>query len=103
MWGLALGLPAASAQQASGDKGPCAQGQAGDQPSTAGKSGSDCQADDKSKDTTPPAYKLLRYEEDYSYLKDPSRRTDFWDPIKYIPLGGRSSFWGMGWLLGGCV
>jgi len=34
----------------------------------------------------PPAYKLLRYEEDYSYLKDPSCRTDFWDPIKYIPL-----------------
>src|SRR5438128_1601680 len=36
----------------------------------------------------PPAYKLLRYEEDYSYLKDPTRRTDFWDPIKYMPLGG---------------
>src|SRR5262249_8577090 len=33
-----------------------------------------------------PTYKLLRYDEDYSYLEDPSRRTDFWDPIKYIPF-----------------
>jgi hypothetical protein len=33
-----------------------------------------------------PPYKLLRYDEDYSYLKDPSRRTDFWDPIKFLPL-----------------
>jgi hypothetical protein len=37
--------------------------------------------------TPPPAYKLLRYDEDYSYLKDPNCCTDFWDPIKYIPLG----------------
>ena len=36
--------------------------------------------------TPPPAYQKVRYDEDYSYLKDPSRRTDFWDPIKYIPL-----------------
>jgi len=34
-----------------------------------------------------PAYKPLRYDEDYSYLSDPQKRTDFWDPIKYIPLG----------------
>ena len=34
-----------------------------------------------------PNYKLLRYDEDYSYLKDPDLRTDFWDPIKYIPIG----------------
>jgi hypothetical protein len=36
--------------------------------------------------TPPPAYTPLRYNEDYSYLKDPSRRTDLFDPIKYIPL-----------------
>ena len=53
-----------------------------------------CQSDEKSKDeAAPPAYKLLRYEEDYSYLKDPSRRTDFWDPIKYIPLWGRDDWY----------
>lgn len=34
----------------------------------------------------PPPYVPLRYEEDYTYLKDPARRTDFWDPIKYIPF-----------------
>jgi hypothetical protein len=34
----------------------------------------------------PPAYRGLRYDEDYSYLADPSKRRDFWDPIKYIRL-----------------
>lgn len=42
---------------------------------------------------SPPAYKTLRYDEDYSYLKDPSRRADPWDPIKYIPLGGREDWY----------
>jgi len=41
----------------------------------------------------PSPYKQLRYEEDYSYLKDPSRRTDFWDSIKYIPFGGREDWY----------
>ena len=40
-----------------------------------------------------PTYKLLRYDEDYSYLKDPERRTDFWDPIKYIPFGDREDWY----------
>ncbi len=39
---------------------------------------------------TAPAYTVLRYEENYSYLKDSSGRTDFFDPIKYIPLGDDS-------------
>src|SRR6476661_3862836 len=34
----------------------------------------------------PPPYKLLRYDEDYRYLKDPALRSDLWDPLKYIPL-----------------
>lgn len=34
-------------------------------------------------------FKLLRYEEDFSFLADPAKRTDFFDPIKYIPLFGR--------------
>ncbi len=37
----------------------------------------------------PPSYKPLRYDEDYRYLQDPNRWTDFWDPIKYVPLFGR--------------
>src|ERR1041385_4482894 len=40
-----------------------------------------------------PPYKLLRYDEDYSYLKDPTRRTDIWDPVKYIPLGSREGWY----------
>lgn len=36
---------------------------------------------------SPPPYKLLRAEEDYRYLRDPSQRTDIWDPVKYVPLG----------------
>lgn len=34
----------------------------------------------------PPAYKLFRYDEDYRYLQDPAKRTDAWDPIKYLPF-----------------
>jgi hypothetical protein len=104
LWGLALVSPGASAQQptapvsntptASAEKEQCAQGQGSNQPNTAPKSGSDGQADEKSKkEATPPAYKLLRYEEDYSYLKDPSRRTDFWDSIKYMPQCGREDWY----------
>jgi hypothetical protein len=32
-------------------------------------------------------YSLLRENEDWSFLQDRALRTDFWDPIKYIPLG----------------
>jgi len=36
----------------------------------------------------PPPYKQLRYEEDYTYLRNPARRGDIFDPIKYVPFGG---------------
>jgi hypothetical protein len=35
---------------------------------------------------SPPSYNASRYLEDYRYLKDPARRTDFWDRLKYIAL-----------------
>ncbi len=35
---------------------------------------------------TAPAYSLLRFEEDYRYLRDPAKHTDVWDPLKYIPI-----------------
>jgi hypothetical protein len=86
-------LPAASAQQAtapqaSDDKEQCPQSKEGDQSNTAPKSGSDGQSGEKSKkEAAPPAYKLLRYEEDYSYFyRKSSLPPDFWDPIKFIPL-----------------
>ncbi|MGH8650992.1 MAG: alginate export family protein [Gammaproteobacteria bacterium] len=34
----------------------------------------------------PPEYEPLRYNEDYSYLREPAKRSDIWDPIKFIPL-----------------
>ena len=36
----------------------------------------------------PPAYEILRYNEDYSYLRDSARRTDYLDSLKFIPLDG---------------
>src|SRR3982750_1285448 len=41
----------------------------------------------------PPSYKPLRYDEDYRYLKDARYPTDFWDPIKYVPLWGRDDWY----------
>ncbi len=38
------------------------------------------------KTISPPSYNPSRYLEDYRYLKDPGRRTDFWDRLKYVPL-----------------
>ena len=31
-------------------------------------------------------------EENWSFLKDQSKRADFWDPLKYIPLGAQDRF-----------
>ncbi|PYM53061.1 MAG: alginate export family protein [Candidatus Rokuibacteriota bacterium] len=36
--------------------------------------------------STRPSFQTLRYEEDYSFLRDPDCRTDVWDRIKYMPL-----------------
>ncbi len=44
-------------------------------------------------DVTPPPYQLNRADEDYSYLRDPTRRTDFWDFLKYIPLNAPGSWY----------
>jgi hypothetical protein len=34
----------------------------------------------------PGVYSLLRFDENYDYLKNPSCMSDFWDPVKYIAL-----------------
>jgi hypothetical protein len=39
-------------------------------------------------DEARPPYKFLRYDEDYSFLSDPTQRTDLFDWVKYIPLDG---------------
>ncbi len=46
-------------------------------------------ADGNPPPAAPPAFTALRYDEDYSYLSDPTARTDAFDPIKYIPLNDR--------------
>ncbi len=33
-----------------------------------------------------PAFQTLRYNEDWSFLRDPAQRTVFFDPAKYVPL-----------------
>lgn len=38
------------------------------------------------RETQERTYKLLREDEDWSFLRDTSLREDFWDPIKYIPI-----------------
>ncbi|HEU5072498.1 MAG TPA: alginate export family protein [Verrucomicrobiae bacterium] len=41
----------------------------------------------------PPAYKVLRFNENYSYLDNPTNRTDWLDQIKYIPLRTNAPDW----------
>ena len=42
-----------------------------------------------------PTYQFLRYNEDWSALRgvSDSELTDFWDPIKYIPLSEDGETW----------
>jgi hypothetical protein len=41
------------------------------------------------------SYKLLRGDEDWSFLRDKALRQEFWDPIKYIRLRGGADDWFM--------
>jgi Alginate export len=40
-----------------------------------------------------PVYQRFRYDEDYRYLRDPAKRGELWDPIKYIPLNGAGDWY----------
>ena len=40
-----------------------------------------------------PQYTPVRWNEDYLYLRDPARRTDLFDPIKYIPLNDEGDWY----------
>jgi hypothetical protein len=42
---------------------------------------------------SPQPYKLSRADDDYLYLRDSVRHSDFWDPIKYIPLNAPGSWY----------
>ena len=41
---------------------------------------------DSAPSPSPPPFQKLRYDESYEYLRDPSRRSDYLDAIKFIPL-----------------
>jgi hypothetical protein len=41
------------------------------------------------------SYKLLREDEDWSWLRDPTLKQDFWDPIKYVRLRKNAADWYM--------
>src|SRR5712672_3198636 len=54
------------------------------------------QSDDAPESKDPDrSYKLLREDEDWSFLRDPRLRRDPWDKIKYIPLRKNSDDWYM--------
>src|ERR1700704_4682694 len=44
----------------------------------------------------PALYPLPRDREDWSRLRDPAVRTDIWDPLKFIPVGGGAPFLSLG-------
>lgn len=44
-------------------------------------------------ETQPPAYRLNRADENYSLLADKTRRTDFWDPLKFLPLNASGAWY----------
>jgi alginate export protein len=41
----------------------------------------------------PPPYRLNRADEDYRYLADPARRSDLWDPLKYVSFNEAGSWY----------
>lgn len=42
----------------------------------------------------PPPFTPMRYNEDYSYLRDPSLRSGaWWERLKYLPLDSRGWAW----------
>jgi hypothetical protein len=45
---------------------------------------------------TPAPYQQQRYDEDWSYLSDRARKTDWFDRIKYIPLNDRGWYLSLG-------
>jgi hypothetical protein len=42
---------------------------------------------------SPSYHEIFRFDEDYSCLSDPAKRTDWFDPIKYIPLRTNAPDW----------
>jgi hypothetical protein len=41
----------------------------------------------------PPLAPVDQSDENFTFLRNPAERTDFWDPIKYIPLNQSGEFY----------
>ena len=39
------------------------------------------------------SYSETRYDDDFSYLRNPSCHNDFWDPLKYVPLNRKGDWY----------
>ena len=49
-----------------------------------------------SSESSPPPFQPLRYEEDWSYLKDESKRSEWIDTMKYIPVNRKGWYVSLG-------
>jgi hypothetical protein len=47
-----------------------------------------CAGQTRPSSAAPAPYTVLRWDEDYAYLRDTPRQDDPFDPLKYVPLGG---------------
>jgi len=43
-----------------------------------------------------PAFQTLRYNEDWTFLRDASQRADWLDPVKFVPLDGTNVYLSFG-------
>ncbi len=43
--------------------------------------------------SAPPSFKKIRFDENYEYLRDPARRSDYLDAIKFIPLNANEDWY----------
>ena len=50
------------------------------------------QAEEMTAISRPPPFKQLRYDESYAYLRDATLRSDYLDPIKFIPLNANGDW-----------
>src|SRR6185503_12207543 len=81
-WAVSLAAASTCLAQSQASGPATNQGETSEPSPQAPGQGSDPQAAAK----TPPKYSKFRWEEDYSYLKD-APKSEFFDPIKYVPLG----------------
>jgi len=56
-----------------------------DVPATGSRAASACPSE--------PKYSLTRYDDDFSFLRDPGCHNNFWDPLKFIPFNSQADWY----------